>query len=72
MLSISRFAQLVAAVVLLPTLDPLGSGFDRSAATTEHLFEGAKWPQQIGADKSVVAGHGNLPDVRVRGVSAAR
>ena len=57
MLAIRRLAQLVAAVARLPTLDPLGSGFDRSAATAEHLFEGAQRPQQIRADGAVVAGH---------------
>ena len=65
MLAIRRLAETILLVALLPLRSPIRTDSSRTAATTEHLFEGAQRPQQIGADESVVAGHDNLPGVRL-------
>jgi hypothetical protein len=61
----------VSAITSLPILDFASSEFGFVAATTEHLFEGAQWPQQIRAYGTVVAGHDVVPGVRLSGVSAS-
>jgi hypothetical protein len=68
MFSIHRLARLILSGLHPPTLS--GLEFERSAAAAEHLFEGAQRPQQIGADKSVVVGHGIVPGARLFHVSA--
>jgi len=62
--------RLILSGLCLPTLDPPGLGFERSAAAAEHLIEGAQRSQQIRADESVVIGHGIVPGARLRHVSA--